>query len=352
MKNKKILEIYSGSIAYGTNDENSDIDIRGVFLDSLENIVLNQRVEQIKLENSDTVFFELSNFLSLVKDQKPNALEFLWTDKKDIISIDDFGKYLISQRDLLLSKRAIFSYCGYAHSELSRIKGHNKWINKPQPKDPPNKKDFISVVWNLSENIEFNKKIPFDNFCAVSLKDNHFALYENKGYSKQKSWITQLNHIVETDKIKIKEKNPLMIVKFNEKLYHENKINWKNYWTWKESRNAVRGEKEELFGYDTKNAMHLIRLLRTGFEILETGKINVKRPDAQFLKDIKNGKYKYEEIISMSDDLMNKIKSLEKNTNLPEIIEQSFINKIIKDIYGKHYNLDYQDKKIINNLKV
>ncbi|AEZ66297.1 hypothetical protein phiTE_131 [Pectobacterium phage phiTE] len=37
------------------------------------------------------------------------------------------------------------------------------------------------------------------------------------------------------------------------------------------NRNAARHELEEKFGYDTKHAMHLVRLLRMSQEILETG---------------------------------------------------------------------------------
>ena len=52
---------------------------------------------------------------------------------------------------------------------------------------------------------------------------------------------------------------------------------------------AKRREKFKQFGYDCKNASHLIRLLRTGIEALSTGEINVHRHDAQQLREIKEG---------------------------------------------------------------
>ncbi len=45
----------------------------------------------------------------------------------------------------------------------------------------------------------------------------------------------------------------------------------------------------ELFGYDTKNAAHLIRLLRMGTEALVTGELRVFRDDAPQLLEIKRG---------------------------------------------------------------
>lgn len=50
----------------------------------------------------------------------------------------------------------------------------------------------------------------------------------------------------------------------------------------------------EKFGYDTKNASHLIRLLKMGIEFLATGELNVMREDNTYLVDIKNGNYSLE----------------------------------------------------------
>ena len=59
-------------------------------------------------------------------------------------------------------------------------------------------------------------------------------------------------------------------------------------------RNACKGymgEKRkrlvEKFGYDTKNASHLIRLLRMGMEFLVDGELHVEREDAKELLRIK-----------------------------------------------------------------
>ena len=53
----------------------------------------------------------------------------------------------------------------------------------------------------------------------------------------------------------------------------------------------------EKYGYDTKFAMHCIILYRSGSEALLTGKLNVYRPDLEELKEIRLGKYSYEEFV-------------------------------------------------------
>src|SRR3990167_2339200 len=50
------------------------------------------------------------------------------------------------------------------------------------------------------------------------------------------------------------------------------------------------------YGYDTKNASHLIRLLRMAVEYLSTGELNVLRHDASELIDIKRGRWTLDEV--------------------------------------------------------
>lgn len=59
----------------------------------------------------------------------------------------------------------------------------------------------------------------------------------------------------------------------------------------------------EKFGYDCKNAGHLIRLLRMGIEFLSTGELKVNREDATELIEIKRGERSVEWIEKESDRL-------------------------------------------------
>lgn len=58
----------------------------------------------------------------------------------------------------------------------------------------------------------------------------------------------------------------------------------------------------EKFGYDTKFISHSLRIYRMAIEVLETGNLEVYRPDREFLLDVKNGKYKLEELVVMGKD--------------------------------------------------
>lgn len=299
-----ILKVVAGSHAYGTNIQGSDWDERGIFTDSFQKTALPfNKTEQVKFLVDDIVLFELSKFMPLLLTQNPNVIELLWTEKSDILYINDMGQLLIDHRKDFLTQQVKDSYIGYSLSQLKRIKGHNKWINNPQPENPPIQSDFLSVVWNYTGEKEFNKKVPIKNYIAIHIGDNNYSLWKaNKFNIKKNTWVNSLGrldpiHNSDFSKININNLPPDLIVKFNEKLFDDTYNNWKNYWSWKTNRNVKRSELEVKFGYDVKHAMHLICLLRSGLDILKNESVPVKRDDAQFLLDIRYGKYTYDQIV-------------------------------------------------------
>jgi len=86
------------------------------------------------------------------------------------------------------------------------------------------------------------------------------------------------------------------------------------------------------FGYDTKQGSHLIRLLRSGIEYLETGKLNVKRKDALELIEIKKGKWPLKDIKEEANLLFAKAQIVRDNSKLPNLPDFGKANKLCKEI--------------------
>ncbi|MFZ5480755.1 MAG: DNA polymerase beta superfamily protein [Myxococcota bacterium] len=76
---------------------------------------------------------------------------------------------------------------------------------------------------------------------------------------------------------------------------------WRQYEEWRTKRNPARAALEARAGFDTKHAAHLVRLLRMGREILETGRVNVWREDAEELKAIRDGAWPYERVVEVAE---------------------------------------------------
>jgi predicted nucleotidyltransferase len=64
---------------------------------------------------------------------------------------------------------------------------------------------------------------------------------------------------------------------------------------------AKRKALVEKYGYDCKNAAHLIRLLRMGAEFLKDGRMNVLRHDATQLLEIKRGEWTLGQVLKEAD---------------------------------------------------
>lgn len=83
-----------------------------------------------------------------------------------------------------------------------------------------------------------------------------------------------------------------------------------------------------------KHAMHLVRLLLTGTDILNgKGIITNRKDEKKMLLDIRNGLYSYEEIFEIRDELIIYFEEAKKNTKLKDDVDYSLIQKVLIDTY-------------------
>lgn len=94
-------------------------------------------------------------------------------------------------------------------------------------------------------------------------------------------------------------------------------------------KNVNRMELEEKFGFDTKYAMHVVRLYGEAKELMETGKITLPRPNKDLLIDIRLGKYKLSEIREMAETLEAEALAAREKSPLSESIDREAISNLI-----------------------
>jgi hypothetical protein len=85
--------------------------------------------------------------------------------------------------------------------------------------------------------------------------------------------------------------------------------------------------------------MHLVRLARMAEEILKDGVVLVKRPDAEELKGILRGEWKYEDIEQIGNNLDTKLNSLYKNSPLRDKPDHKKISELYTEICEQKYNI-------------
>jgi predicted nucleotidyltransferase len=116
-----ILLGLGGSHAYGTNIETSDIDVRGVALNTKQEILTNDNFEQFTNEDTDTTIYSFNKIITLLSNCNPNTIEILGLKPEHYLFLSPIGKELLGNKKLFLSKRAVNSFGGYANQQLRRL---------------------------------------------------------------------------------------------------------------------------------------------------------------------------------------------------------------------------------------
>lgn len=118
-----ILEGVTGSTAYGLNTENSDVDIKGVYLLPTRKVLEMGFDPQHTTKDHvdpDWVYHEVGKFMKLVVSGNPTVTELLYLS--EYTELSPIGQMLIDNRDAFLSTKAVMNaYRGYAFSQAKRL---------------------------------------------------------------------------------------------------------------------------------------------------------------------------------------------------------------------------------------
>ncbi|HEY8148017.1 MAG TPA: nucleotidyltransferase domain-containing protein [Vicinamibacteria bacterium] len=300
-----IFETVHGSRAYGLATESSDTDLRGVFVPPA--VCFNGYLESAdQLEPStERVLYEVRKFFRLAAVCNPTVIEVLFTDPADHVTVSAEGKRLIDRRGEFLSRLAGDSFGKYGLAQLHRIKTHRRWLLSP-PRKKPERGDH-----GLPE----RSTIPRDEQGAVEamLRDGRMVEAD-----LAPSFLDLLDR---------------------ERRYRGALREWQQYQEWTRNRNAVRAELERQYGYDTKHAMHLIRLLRMAVEILSTGNVLVRRPDAEELLSVRRGALSFDALLEQAEGIGSRLKVLAEASSLSLRPDEERLNilcaELVADVHRR-----------------
>lgn len=297
---KTIFLTIHGSQAYGLARPESDFDIGGICIPPKQYFYgFLHNFEQAQSTNPDGAVYGIKKYLQLASDANPNVMELLWIDPKFWLITSKTHEVLVKNRSVFLSTKVKHTYSGYAHAQLNRIRVHYKWLSNPPHK--PTREEF-------------------------GLPPNKLLTTDQKG---------ALNRLIE-EGMEVPENFMDRLQKENE--YDKAVKDYQHYQTWKETRNEARADLEKLHGYDTKHAMHLVRLMRQCREILTTGTLNVLRKDRDELLDIRNGAWTYPKLVAWADQEEQELEHLAYTSKLPQKPNREWIDMLCQEIVEKSFN--------------
>lgn len=241
-ESKYLLKGYRGSIAHNVHIPREADDVFGVDdIDSfgiysfpyeyylgLNGYYHSREVVDKKIEEDDTVEYEIHKAFHLLSACNPNILGFLWNKPEHYTDVSEGGKLLLEKRAIFFSRRRVRDgFAGYAHAQLAKLTN---------------------------------------------------GAY--KGYMGER-------------------------------------------------RKAV----VDKYGYDTKNASTLLRLLAQGIEALKTNEIQTFRTtDRDFLLDVKSGKYTLSQIQDFADTRFKELDSAYDNSTMPLDNNRADIEELLVEI--------------------
>jgi len=310
LKDRIIFLTLGGSYAYGTNNENSDVDVRGCALNSVNDILGMSNFEQVVNTTTDTTIYSFNKLIKLLISCNPNTIELLGCKPEHYFYITDIGKELIDNRKIFLSKKAVEdSFGGYATQQLRRLENA---IARDKLSQEDNERHIRnSMQRSLNHFID-----------KYGISDgNGVELFIDK--SNRDDLDCEIFCKIYLDKIPARDFT-VMLNSLSNVISSYGKLNHRNH------------KKDD--AHLNKHAMHLIRLYLMAIDILEKEEINTYREnDIEFLLSIRNGRYQNEDgtyhkdFFDIVSDYEKRLVYAKENSSLPmepnmELIEEFTID--------------------------
>lgn len=322
-----VLMTVSGSRAYGIEHSGSDLDVKGACFGPVASYTgYRTRFEQhesigaafneaaagtswlpiAQAHGVEGTLYELRKFFKLAAECNPNVWESVWSAERFVLAESSAGARIRAARQLFLSAKAKYTFCGYARSQLGRIETHRSWLLNP-PMSQPLRGDFDLPERTL---------IPKEDLMALRAAVQ----------KKLDEWEPDLGDLEPARRIQVRAKFDLALTEVSassdalwvhaartvgigddlievmgrERRYQSAARHWQQYQSWVKGRNPERARLEAQHGYDVKHGAHLYRLLTMGLEILRDGEVHVDRRgrDADLIKEIRAGAWSYDEIVT------------------------------------------------------
>lgn len=305
-----ILLGLAGSYAYGTNNENSDIDIRGITLNRKSDLVGMTSYDQYTDEKTDTVIYAFNKIIRLLLECNPNTCELLGLNEEHYLYLSPIGRELLERRHMFLSKRAIQSFGGYADQQLRRLQN-------ALARDRLDQQEQERHIYNSVKNAMygFQKRYRISDYGALSI---YVDRAENPDMETEIFMDAALTHYPLRD--------------------YRNIWNEMNHIVREYDRIGKRNRKKD-DNHLNKHAMHLIRLFMMAVDILEREEIRTYREDEhELLMQIRRGQFQKEdgtyrkEFYEILEDYEKRLHQAAERTKLPDEPDYAAVERFVMSV--------------------
>jgi uncharacterized protein len=342
-----LFEAVSGSRAYGTSLAHSDTDLKGVFVLPERQFLGLDYAAQVANATNDEVFYELRRFVELALKNNPNVLELL-ASPADCVR-QQHPLFEAFRPELFLSRLCRQTFADYAVAQIRKAKGLNKKINNPEPPARKAVLDFCYVTRGAGAQAA-ETWLQRQGFTAAQCglaKVPHltdlYALFVDRSPEGRLGYRglvrdAELSNDVQLSAVPPGEE-PVAYLSFNRNGYSTYCRVYREYWDWVQKRNAERYQNTVQHGknYDAKNMLHVFRLLQMAEEIAREGRLQVRRPNRDFLLQIRRGEFEYADLVQQAEDLVARVDAAFSASALPDEPDRAAVERVLIEVRQRFY---------------
>lgn len=302
-----ILLAVGGSHAYGMENKNSDIDIRGIALNTKDEILLGENWESVVDVDTDTTIYSFNKIIDLLTQCNPNTIEILGCKPEHYLYLHPlFGRILFEYNTIFLSQRCIYTFGGYAEAQLRRLENKSARLTSQTEYEHHILKSIENAAYDFRTRygfypqdairlyIEETGRTDMDSEIFMDLNLHHYPLRDWAGmWNEMKSIVSSYNKIGKRNQVAIEH----------------NKLG--------------------------KHMAHTLRLYMMAIDIFTKQEIITYRADEHdLLMDVRNGEYLDEnkqptkEFYKIVDEYNRKFDEAKQTTTLPALPDYKRINSL------------------------
>ena len=308
----------AGSILYGTNDENSDTDCKGIFIPKKIDVLLkkdipyytnntNNKNEKNTKDDVDLHLDSIYTFVKLLKKGETGAIDLLFSmfdDTTTVMLDDEFVASVKKDYDKFYSKN-LHSFVGYCVGQSKKYNIRGQRYNE------------LVVLNNYLEKLDKDEQkieIYFDNL-KIFFKDEVFKYIKFTTAPAPKS----AKSSYDIPYLEVLGKKFIGTISIN---YLCDKLKDMQ----KQFGNRARASAE---GVDWKSLSHAFRIISEVEELLDTNFIKFPLEQKEYIYSIKKGNETLESVMDKIDLLLDIVNEKLENSNLPDVVDTDFTDKFI-----------------------
>ncbi len=311
--NQKLLmkSIY-GSHLFGLNTPTSDLDYKGIFLESLDNIILGTDAKNINvttnntdkrntMDDVDTELKELRTFVSDCMRGQTYACELLFTPKEMLIETSPQWEFIIANRSKLIPQD-LSPFIGYAFGQSQKYSLRGVRLEELQRViawfEMQNKQLLLEECYNTLEQNKYTYYNLYKHIHNLSLPDEPRLSVLGMNFQLSKP---------------VKECLPTLKKRLTE--YGE-----------RSKTNMENG------GVDWKAYSHAFRLIYEWEQLLIEGRLSFPVPHKDFILSVKKGEVSFEDLQDKLYDEFERVQKIPNNLTAPD---KEFWDKWLVSVYTK-----------------